>query len=346
MKLNRQISEIEPIIKEIVAESKKNQKKPAFAIITTQRMNSKEVVFLPIRRTNNLVCGAATVYTLESAKKIVKSIDGRVDYIIIDAEQKTKGLQNLVKLIIKQTTKSKILTFKSSDSTADATDCLVANLFPISHGKKISIIGAGNIGSKVALKLVERGFDVSVSRRRFTDAKKISAALNLIKPKFCRTKIIPKSSSNIAKNCDALIGFTEGIPVITSMMIKQMKRNGIVLDGGIGTVQSEAIKAASAKGIKILRIDARAGFASAMKLLFETNTLLDKTIGHSKFKGVEIVAGGIYGKYGDIVVDSIDHPKKFIGISDGMGGILERRKTKEFESKIKIVKQWINKKKD
>ena len=49
-------------------------------------------------------------------------------------------------------------------------------------GKKIGIIGVGNIGSKVALYLTEKGAKVYLNRRDIKKLKKISSAINLIKP--------------------------------------------------------------------------------------------------------------------------------------------------------------------
>jgi len=331
--MNQNFRRIKKIVKEVVSESKKNKKQSAFVMITTTLKKSNDIVILPIRRTEHLICGAVTVYSLKAAIKIANKIDGEVDYIILDAEQKVNGLQNQVKSIIKHTSKSQVLTFKSSDATADSTDSIISNLFHVPMDKKVAIIGAGNIGSKVALKLVERGYDVSISRRRLNEAKKIANALNLIKPKYCIKKIIPKSSSSIAKNCDLLIGFTNGVPAITSKMVQQMKKNGIILDGGIGTIKSEAITPAIKKGIQVIRVDIRSGFASAMTLLFETKNHLSKTFGHTKIKGIEIVAGGLYGKYGEVVVDSITEPKQLIGIADGKGGIIRGNSSKEFEKK-------------
>ena len=149
---------------------------------------------------------------------------------------------------------------------------------------KIGIIGAGNIGSKVALKLVERGYDVSLSCRTLKESKKIALALNLIKPKNCLKKIIPKDSATIAKNCHLLIGFTNGIPAITSDMVQQMKKNGIILDGGIGTIESEAISQALKKEIKIIRLDITPSFTSSMTLLFKTKNHLNEVFGNKKIK--------------------------------------------------------------
>jgi hypothetical protein len=343
--MNQNFEKIKKIVKLVCSESKKAKKKSALVMITTTRKTKDGFVILPIRRTDNLICIAVTIYNLKSAKQIVNELDGKVDYIIIDAEQKINGLQNIVKIIIKYVSKSQVLTFKSSDSTADAADSLISNLFLVPMDKKIGIIGAGNIGSKVALKLVERGHHVSLSCRTFKESKKTALALNLIKPKNCLKKIIPKDSSTIAKNCDLLIGFTNGIPAITSNMVQQMKKNGIILDGGIETIEPEAISQALKKEIKVIRLDIRPSFASAMTLLFETKNHLNEVFGNKKIKGIEVVSGGFYGKYGNIVVDNITNPAQLIGIADGRGNIMRDNFPNEFKKNIEVINHWILNKK-
>jgi hypothetical protein len=344
--MNQEFRGIKKIVKLISSESKKMKKKSALVMITTIRKSKDEFVILPIRRTDNLVCATVAIYNLRSAKQIVNEFDGKIDYIIIDAEQKITGLKNIVKIIIKQTSQSEVLTFKSNDSTADATDSLISNLFFIPMDKKIGIIGAGNIGSKVALKLVERGYDVSLSCRTLKESKKIALALNLIKPKNCLKKIIPKDSATIAKNCHLLIGFTNGIPAITSDMVQQMKKNGIILDGGIGTIESEAISQALKKEIKIIRLDITPSFTSSMTLLFKTKNHLNEVFGNKKIKGIEVVSGGYYGKYGDVVVDNITKPTQLIGIADGRGDIMRHNFSNEFKKNIETINHWILNKKN
>lgn len=332
---------IDIILHNVILEAKKRKKKSAFVIVTTAKKSKDEIIFLPQRSTPTLECGAATVYTRNTVIKLIKKIDGKVDYILVDAEQKIHGLHDLVKIILKHAYKSQVLTFKSNDSTVDSTDAILTQLIENYFDKKIAIIGVGNIGSKLALKLAERGIKVFIAQAKFNDAKKIANALNLIKPKNCKGQIIAKSSSNIAKNCDVLIGYAPGMPVITRKMILQMKKNGLILDGGLGTIQKDAIVTANKRGMKIMRIDIRAGFASVATLAFETKNLLENISGRRKIRGVDVIAGGVYGKYGDIVVDNISQPKEIIGLADGEGGIT--RNSLDFESNITTVKRFLSK---
>ena len=142
-------------------------------------------------------------------------------------------------------------TEKSNDSTVESADAFLQQLIDFSKKQKIVIVGAGNIGSKLALKLVERGLDVFISKKIYSDSLKIAKALNLIKPKACTAKIIAKSKTNIAKNCNVLISFSN-IPTIDKKIVNQMLDDGIIIDGGIGTIKSDAIRLAHDKNIRII----------------------------------------------------------------------------------------------
>ena len=99
-----------------------------------------------------------------------------MDYIFLDAEKKFHQnfrtmvlrltLKDLEKEMIK---KSKILIFKANDLTLDAIDIFLSQItlddIRGMGNKKITILGAGNLGSKLALRLVERGANVCINRR-------------------------------------------------------------------------------------------------------------------------------------------------------------------------------------
>ena len=341
MIIQKNLRELKKILSEVSLKAKKTRKKSAIVITTTAKKSVDDLIILPVRETIDVICGAVTIYNIRTAVRIVKEIDGKVDYIIIDAEQKVNGLENLLKLVSCHISKSKILTFKSNDITVDSTDAIIAKLLCNNFDKKIAIIGAGNIGSKLALKLVERGVNVFVARRKIENASKLANALNFIKFKHSIARVIPKSLSTIAKNADMLIGFTAGIPVINSKMISQMKKGGIIIDGGVGTIYKDAILAAQKKKIKILRVDIRSGFAATIRLLLETEELLGKTFGRNKLRGIHVVAGGFYGRYGEIILDRITRPTKIIGIADGNGGVLRGRLSPDLKYKIKIIENLI-----
>ena len=101
-------------------------------------------------------------------------------------------------------------------------------------GKKIGIIGCGNIGSKIALNLTEQGAKVNLNRRNIKKLDTIIKAINILKPKNTKEKAEKKDKLLASKNADVLIGTTDGKPVINSEMVKVMKNNSLIIDVGKG----------------------------------------------------------------------------------------------------------------
>lgn len=338
--------EIYPNLKKLLtfvtSKATKSHIKSAFVISTTQKKSNEKIIIHPVRETKYALCGVVTIYDIKTALSIANFLDGKVNYIFVDAEQKIPRLENLVEKISSNVKKSKILTFKNNDLTADAADALIASLDDFSR-KKIAIVGLGNIGTKLALKLVERGVTILGSSSNYKKSVQMANAINIIKSKNCKGKVIPKNIKTISKNVDLLIVFTPGIPIINSQMVSMLKKNSTIIDGGTGTIQNEGIDEAKKRGIKILRLDTRCGFSSSASLLFETEKFLDEVFGNSSFKGIDIVAGGFYGKYGDIILDKITKPTQIVGIADGKGGVLQGKIPPKFQKKIQIINQLLTK---
>ena len=107
-------------------------------------------------------------------KKISKLIDGKFDLIFVDLEKKVKsttrfGYINIERAAKDTIKKTRILGYKGNDLTIQACETLIHYLFNKDKrgigGKKILILGAGNVGFKIALKLVECGAELYLFRR-------------------------------------------------------------------------------------------------------------------------------------------------------------------------------------
>ena len=54
-----------------------------------------------------------------------------------------------------------------------------------------------------------------------------------------------------------------------------------------------------------------------------------------------IVSGGVYGRYGDVIVDDFDAPKTIYGMADGRGQLIEKLTNLQLK-KIKDVSNYFN----
>jgi hypothetical protein len=144
------------------------------------------------------------------------------------------------------------------------------------------------------------------------------------------------------KNADVLVGFKRKAPIITKPMVKQMRPKGLLVDAGIGTIRPDALAYAHAHGMKVYRLDMRAGLSGEILMALETRELLNSIAGETKVRGVLVVAGGLIGKVGTVVVDSILGPTRVIGVADGQGHLIkDKKRLKQYEDRVSKVRAWI-----
>ena len=209
------------------------------------------------------------------------------------------------------------------------------------NGDRILIIGAGNIGSKVALKLIETGTDVFIMNSNKASSVQTSKAINILKPSECSNNAIPISLDNMIK-MDCIGGFTRGIPVINKKIVRYLKKDGLIIDGGTDNISQDGIEEAKKRNLKIIKLDVRYGFESNFRLMRNTKNLKEEVSGRKKINGINMVAGGIIGNKGDIIVDNITFPKKILGIADGLGRF--EKNIEDYSEIIKKAEKTIKKK--
>jgi hypothetical protein len=335
------IQKLREIVGTTVRKAKQERKTSMFSIATTSNVNNKEILFPAIRETERTICGNVLLNSERFIETIVKEIDGAVEIILVDAETKVPTVVDLELKVRDIVKKSKMFTFRPNDFTVDATDALIAQLkYPL-NGKKITIIGGGNVGSKLALKLVERGANVYLTRRNKNKLKKIVEGLNAIKSDYIKSNIYCTTQNlKASENVDILIGATPGIAAITTDMIRNMKAKGLVIDVGNGTIFPEAVEEAKRRDIKVLCLFMKPGYDGTLETIFQTEELIQNQ--KSKNLGnFSIISGGILGKRGDIIVDNVDNPTKILAIADGRGDVIPDVEDREFKENIDIVKRLI-----
>ena len=121
--------------------------------------------------------------------------------------------------------------------------------------KKIGIIGAGNIGSKIGLFMTELGAKVFLNRRNKKKLKCIVNAINYLKPRNTKEKAQATNKMFAAKNADVLIGSTDGKSVIDEKMVASLKKKSIIIDAGKGTLTENAIRRSIERKIEVFRVD-------------------------------------------------------------------------------------------
>ncbi len=346
-----------------------------FSISTlTCNNNLNKPYITPVRfLENSIICGVVIFSQIQCivVTSIVKNI---VDGLLIDIEQKHSmdiaadndmlklknlnlkvkyqvdfknnicSFDNILSIARAIASNVKIIEYKANDLTVDSIWTFLSAKFNYLVDKKIAVIGCGNIGSKLALKLVESGANVIIVRRDSVKGKRIVDAINIIKPvlsKGCAS--YNHSAVDASKCCDVIVGTANtDNQVITWDCISGLSKNGFIIDAGKGNIETSAIRKSIDNNIDIYRGDVSAalyGFVSQRQKMQKTL----QNIGRfeiDKDLNISIVSGGFMGRNGDFVVDSITNPKIVYGVANGSGS-LKITLNQTDKKNIEIVKKYI-----
>lgn len=328
------LSPVDAEILEIVHDGSRTNRATGFFIGTTRKFDGRQFFLTPKRESQDLIAGSVVVQTVGEAVQIARFLDGRVDYVFVDAEKKigpslwgiedAGNVESAIREVIK---KSSILTYKANDLTVQAIDGMVSALasrFPKGiGGTRICILGLGNVGSKVALSLVERGAHVSCFRRDQEALNLIVRAINCVKPSETLSEVVGHQSvEDAARNADVIIGLTPGVQVITSEVVRLVKKPGFIVDGGKGNVSPEALDLAQSLGIEVYRTDIQPILAGLISATMKIDKLFGNGLMRRNFGDLTLVDAGLLATVGEIVVDSALNPTKIFGVSNGRGDLV------------------------
>ena len=341
---NKQKSQINSVLKNF----KKSKKKTCFFFGNTSKIEQSDFYLSEIRENSKFIYVVGIFFNNKSVRKVAKIIDGKVDYVLVDTEKKAISLKNkeiinIEKVIKQNVLKSKIYTYKGNDLTVQASDTFLNNYFLKDirglGGKKILILGSGNIGSKLGLKLVESGAEVFLYRRNLKKLKKIVETINLLLPQGTEAKSKLYNFKMNLKSFDVIIGATNGRPVLGMREVNEINPKSIILDVGKGILNTGGMKNALLRKLKMYRLDISPAYSSYLENVYSTNKISNLFQKNFKsFKKFKLIKRGVLGDKDHIIVDNVEKPKKIFGITDGFGGMkeIDIKKMNKIKNKILI----------
>ena len=248
---------------------------------------------------------------------------------------------NISKCCIAIIKKTLVFTYKANDLTVDVAWLFLSTHFKDLSGKKIIIIGPGNIGLKLSLKIVESAAEVFICGRK-KQKNEVIKALNEIKQDSVMSKInFTDNPIEVVKNADAIIGCTNSKQVISSDMVNLMNNEGVIIDVGKGNMTENGLKTANKRNINAWRADISPMLRSMIDSSIEMSEFKKNSYGVSnRFNEFSVVSGGFIGKKYDIIVDNYKKISFIIGVCDGSGSIMTKLDHKAIEN-LEIVKKSI-----
>jgi hypothetical protein len=332
-------NQIEILLNNLISiKNKESLKQIIFTLGNTRVLGPKKYYFTPLRKGNDFILAGIVVFSEEEGRKVLERIDGKVDIIYVDCEKKSKNLYvnsekeilfNLERLSNDIISKSKLRFYKGNDITIETIDRLVFDLLAFKNrligGSNILVVGLGNIGFKISLKLVERGSNVYVLSQNNDKSKSLIEAINLVKPKenLSSSEMFDFNDEELINKLDLIILCHLSTIENYSKIYNKTSKNCIFIDVGKGCLSQKQLKNLCDNGNICFRLDIGDSIVD-----FISN---DVKYAYQKFEfpaskiynNRKYISRGVAGIYNDIVVDNVLNPKFVYGVCDGNGGFLD-----------------------
>ena len=306
-------------------------------LIIQQRPNEQDVdpIVPMVRESLSNIIAFVCIAQSDIIEYVVREAKGIVDTIILDNVIKRSNSDSIIKALYVHAAQYEIpvLTYNDFDSWAtSAVNLIKANDCSSLTGKDVLVVGKNYLATRMILQLIDCNANIYLLESDYEtmDVPYINTTnLSIHSPnvKYVDTKC----------NFDILLGCCLHSQCDKLDMLCVFDFDAIY-DVGVSNFDQQFIATHKAKGCNTMfRSDDRAGIASVVLNLMETNYLLQHCVGRKSLPGINMVAGGLIGYYGDVVVDSMENPRQVLGVANG-DGTFKQDLTEKDKNNIEKVK--------
>ena len=180
-------------------------------------IDKKSLYFLPIRIFNNYIFAGICNGNNQETRYFLEKLQKKSKYVLLDVEKKYPwkdckedrimymgNIEENVKDIIDP---EKVIYIWPNSMTVEAclSRIITTTKKPLSMSR-IAVVGIGNIGFKLALRLVEAGCKISISSKNYDHTLQLTNVINQIKPKSTIASPIPfRENASCVSNQDFVI---------------------------------------------------------------------------------------------------------------------------------------------
>jgi Shikimate / quinate 5-dehydrogenase len=285
----------------------------AVMVLCTARHHGRGAHRLPDREHRGRVIAAVQVETDEQAREVLAALDAEGRRFYLDVERKQDI--NLAAVAADVVRRGSIVPIKPNDITVDGTVAwLTSRLGADLSDRVVAVVGTGNLGFKVVLRLAEIGCRVHWSGRNLGKVEELAAAINQVLPRFTPHRICTELPDQAA----VLVSAVNAEHIVGQEWVARLEPDALCLDVGINNFSPEFIRAAVSSGRECARMDVRA----ATSIPEGPSDFFGRISGRTRGR-VNVVAGGLIGELGEVVVDQIQLPNRVVGVANGTGGLVD-----------------------
>ena len=336
------------LLKELRARAVKAGKFSALNVVTGEKALAEFMVSGNIHSTQSHVVGSVALTSDEHLDSVLHAVEGRADVVLLDVDRKPFGPTRAAEIAGKILKKTALLTYLDSRVWVEAVeDQVVRLLHEVLNDSEIVIAGDHPRSRFLALRFAERGARVTLlpDPEHTPNTPSLdhlrSLSLDGQELKLTCMKADAGCAFDALSRACAIVVWPAGAPWFGQQFAKHLSRKTYVLDAGIGTILPEGIAEAQRRGCLLLRVNIWPALTGSLSAAHESLMETREALGWEMLDGVPVVAGGAMGQSGDVIVDSVHHPTRVIGVCDGRGGVRFRYRDEEAE-RVRRVQTEIN----
>ncbi|PYR48570.1 MAG: hypothetical protein DMF89_15320 [Acidobacteria bacterium] len=253
------------------------------------------VLFPHVRESIATIMGFVELGTADDLSWVLHTADEAFNWVVVDCDQKLPGSAGVVALARARVKREQLLFYSDNQVWFDSGLDIVQRIEGGLTGKTVLLCGVGPLADCFAAALPRIGAAIV----RSDDLGSTAAPPPLV------------------------LGTSQKRESIGAAIVERLPAGSAVYDVGLGNLSSGAADLARSRGMRLYRLDNRAGISSAIIRLLETDYMVGKLMGHLRLKNVDIVAGGLLAPTGAVIVDDIHSPSLIFGVADGKGRFKE-----------------------
>ena len=305
----------------------------AFSIGTTSHYKHSDSFYrTPVRGDSHFLLTGVVVRDVSTAIRVARALDGKVDVFFVDCEKKIEkshyGVNdagNLDKAIREIVRMTPFITYKGNDVTVDAIESLLVREITDLTGRRVAVIGAGNIGAKVGLRLLERGNAITLYARNAEKVGRIVRGLNEIKSEgtlsMCTAS---KGLIEALEGADIVLATATSVGIIDRDVLRvsgleDRIESCVLVDVGKGCFSEDVL---TLPMVTVFRLDVGPEQLSHFRLRYDM--LGCRGNGPTRGRhgsGWNLVRVGVAGSIGEAIVDNVVQPQVVFGVCGGDGAI-------------------------
>ena len=335
------------LLRELRARALKSGKFSALNVVIGESPRPDFYVSGNIYATQSHVVGSVLFTDETQLGNVLQTADGRVDVLLLDVDRKRFGPANSAATAREALKKTALLTYLDSRVWVEAVEDQMVRILNESLTQSEIVIAGDHARSRsLALRLAERGAQVTVIQD--PDSREVAVldslrSLSMEGSELKLTYARPNDGAAawVLGRANAVIIWPAGSAWFDHTFATWVSSDAYVFDASIGAILPDGVAEAKRRGCRLLRVNIWPTLTGALSAAHESLLKTKDALGWDTLDGIPVVAGGAMGGSGDVIVDSIHHPTRVVGICDGCGGVKFRFDDAEAE-KVRRVQTEIN----